>query len=71
MNKYLENKQVAFSFLTNQNVRVIHKMLHLVKNTPSHFVFISPKKSGSRSIAKIVAYLKNLTYIELGTALNP
>ena len=63
MNKFLESKSQSFVFLTHQNVRIMQNFIHLLKKSQSHFLFISDKKSGSRSMIKMVAHLKNLTYI--------
>jgi hypothetical protein len=46
--------------------------MHFTYKIPSNILFISNgKKSGARTIAKSVALLKNLTYIELGTNITP
>ncbi len=50
---------------------LIQKILHLIKSNPSNIIFVTTKKTGSRTIAKLVALLKNLTYLELGTNATP
>lgn len=49
---------------------LIQRMLHHLKNSSSHIILLSGKSSGSRTLAKMVAVLKNLVFIELGTNTN-
>jgi len=50
---------------------LLQRILHNLKNSGSHIILLSGKASGSKTLAKIIASLRNLVYIELGTNTNP
>ncbi len=71
MRRVLGKSGLGMGVLSDEGVGLVQRMVHQLARAGAHVLMLSNQMFQVKQIVKIVAALRNIAYIELGTKINP